>query len=162
MNDEIWKTIPFEPNYEVSNKGNVRNSETKSVKSQRSNRGGYRRVTLYPSGKTYTTHRLVMLTFKNENVKEQIDHIDGDKTNNTLDNLEWVTSQENQRRRSLNPKNKLSYSGEKNAMSKLTEDQARFIKYDHQYLDDDEMAKLFGIKPEQVRRIRKGDRWKHI
>ena len=153
MDNEIWETIPFEPNYEVSNKGNVRNSETKAIKSQRSNRGGYKRVTLYPSGKTYTIHRLVMLTFNNNNVKEHIDHIDGDKTNNTLDNLEWVTCLENQRRRSLQDKNKLSYSGDKNAMSKSTEDQAKFIKYDHPYLDDDEMAALFDIKPEQVRSL---------
>lgn len=40
-------------------------------------------------------HRLVMLAFSKEPMKEQINHIDGDKTNNKIENLEWVTNEEN-------------------------------------------------------------------
>ena len=64
----MWKTIDLEPNYEISDLGEVRNKFTKKVKSLRVDRGGYSRVTLYPSGKTYHIHRLVALAFlKNEN-----------------------------------------------------------------------------------------------
>ena len=59
----MWKTIEFEPNYEVSIFGEVRSKITNHVKSLRLNKGGYSRVTLYPSGKTYSIHRLVALTF---------------------------------------------------------------------------------------------------
>lgn len=63
MNNIQWKTIPFEDMYEVSSTGEVRNRQTLHIKSQRYDRYGYKRVTLYPSNKTYTIHRLVMLVF---------------------------------------------------------------------------------------------------
>ena len=59
------------------------------------NYNGYIRVVI--NNKTYTLHRLVALTFlSNPNNKPQINHIDGNKTNNNITNLEWVTNQENQ------------------------------------------------------------------
>lgn len=61
---EIWKIIPHEQGYEVSSLGRIRNRITLKIKSLRFDRYGYKRVTLYPSGKTYTIHRLVMLTFE--------------------------------------------------------------------------------------------------
>lgn len=95
-----WKTIPFEDLYEVSTTGLVRNIKTGRIKSQRLDRYGYNRVTLYPSSKTYTIHRLVMLTFKPDEKNENINHIDGDKTNNNIDNLEWCTVSHNSKHRS--------------------------------------------------------------
>ena len=95
----MWKTIQFEPNYEVSDLGEIRNKLTLQVKSLRLNKQGYSRVTLYPSGKTYTVHRLVALTFLSEKFEEGlvVNHKDGVKTNNNVDNLEWATNTENMR-----------------------------------------------------------------
>ena len=61
----------------------------------RVNDNGYIRVFIHD--KTYALHRLIALTFiQNPNNKQQVNHIDGNKTNNCLDNLEWVTNEENQ------------------------------------------------------------------
>lgn len=161
---EVWKTIPFENRYAVSNTGKVKNRRTEWVKSLRKDRYGYERVTLYPSGKTHTVHRLVMLTFSPEGEKEglQVNHIDGDKTNNHIGNLEWVTARENSRHRDkyLNPE---KLSGEKNPMAKLTEAEAIQIKYGKfSGLNNREIGDEFGVSSEVVRRIRSGERWTHI
>ena len=92
----MWKTIQTEPNYEVNSKGDVRNKKTNHVKSIRLDRYGYKRVTLYPSGKTYFIHRLVAEAFiPNPLNKPMINHIDNDAENNHVANLEWVTHSEN-------------------------------------------------------------------
>lgn len=62
---------------------------------------GYIQVTIYEDGKQYTkrVHRLVAEVYlSNPNNLSEIDHIDGDKSNNHIDNLEWVTRNENMRR----------------------------------------------------------------
>lgn len=161
---EIWKTIPFEVRYEVSTLGKVRNRSSGWVKSFRKDRYGYDRVTLYPSEKTHTIHRLVMLTYLPGGDAEglQVNHIDGDKGNNALENLEWVTAKENSQHRNkyLNPKKP---SGEDNPMAKLSETEAREIKYGgFDGLNNREIGDEFGVSSEVVRRIRSGERWKHI
>jgi hypothetical protein len=59
----MWNTINEEPAYEVSDDGKVRRIKTKHVKSLRKGKAGYPRVTLYPSGKTHSVHRLVAKAF---------------------------------------------------------------------------------------------------
>ena len=69
---------------------------------QRTNKGGYKAVNLYLNGKmkTYKVHRLVALTFiANPDNKPCVDHIDGNRTNNNVNNLRWVTNSENQMNR---------------------------------------------------------------
>ena len=59
------------------------------------NENGYIRVYIY--NKTYMLHRLIAFAFlENQENKEQVNHIDGNKLNNCINNLEWVTNQENQ------------------------------------------------------------------
>lgn len=164
-NTRIWKVIEFEPVYEVSNFGEVRTIKTKRLRSLRKDRYGYLRVTLYPSSKTYTIHRLVMLTFRKDemiNDKTQVNHIDGNKENNHIDNLEWCNVQENciHRSRVLQLG---AQRGETNPMAKITEDIARKIKYgDFSGMNNREIGDLFNVSSEVVRRIRANERWKHI
>lgn len=110
---EQWKTIEGFCNYEVSNFGDVRLKDTyrKTVTGTRlykgkmiainQQKGGY--LTVYmknDSGvwKTVSIHRIVAKAFiPNPDNKREVNHIDGDKKNNKLDNLEWTTAKENQR-----------------------------------------------------------------
>jgi len=95
-----WKKINDYDNYSVSNEGQIRNDKTGRILKQYGARGGYAQVTLSKDGKTKTkyVHRLVMETFKpNDNPQKftDINHIDYNKSNNSLDNLEWCTHAEN-------------------------------------------------------------------
>ena len=104
--EEVWRDIKgFEGLYQVSNSGKV-----KSLNFHRENRecelkskvtkDGYYETALSKNGKYkyIRTHRLVAMAFcENPNNKNEVNHIDGNKLNNRADNLEWVTSSENQK-----------------------------------------------------------------
>ena len=96
---EEWKPIKdWEKYYEISNFGNVRNIKTRKLLTGDINNCGYHRVCLYHNNKKkkYFRHRLVAEHFL-EKVKDKnfVNHIDGNKANNNVNNLEWVTRKEN-------------------------------------------------------------------
>lgn len=100
---EIWKdVVGYEGLYKVSNLGNVisnrRNYKCGTRYLSSYDKGGYRRVSLVVNcqKKNLLVHRLVAEAFiPNPENKNAVNHIDGCKTNNCVDNLEWVTNQEN-------------------------------------------------------------------
>ena len=100
---EIWRSIKDYPGYEVSNLGRVRsfNFNRVRIKTLITHKPtGYITVYLYKHNKIKNAkvHRLVAQAFiPNSENKPQVNHIDGDKTNNKADNLEWCTPSENQR-----------------------------------------------------------------
>jgi len=84
--------------YTIREDGEVRSRFGRVVR-QRHDGPGYARVELWQngSGKKYLVHRLLAEAFiPNPEGKPQVNHIDGDKANNALENLEWVTQSENQ------------------------------------------------------------------
>ena len=101
---ETWKDIAgYEGLYQVSDFGNVRSLNwgrrgiIRNLYLKKQNRG-YRHVELAKDGvrKAFTVHRLVAEAFiPNPNDYKQINHIDEDKTNNTVMNLEWCTQEQN-------------------------------------------------------------------
>ena len=98
----MWKDIiGWEKYYEISDEGKVRNKLTRHIKVTDRNNCGYHRVTLYnknnyPQKQRFFVHRLVAVHFiNNPNNLEQINHIDSDKNNNCVSNLEWCSAREN-------------------------------------------------------------------
>ena len=90
-------------NYYVTKCGKVFNKKGKELNQQIHNGRSsiYKRVKLYHNGmsKNYRIHRLVALVYlENPDKKKEVDHIDGDTFNNQLENLEWITRSENQKR----------------------------------------------------------------
>ena len=108
---EIWKDIKgYEGLYKISNLGNVLRCKKIKIDSKgrkrifedlilkaNINKNGYKYVNLHNKKKqAYKIHRLVAQTFiPNQENKPQVNHIDGNKENNRVDNLEWVTGKEN-------------------------------------------------------------------
>lgn len=94
---ERWKLIEEAPMYEISEYGDIHNTFTGAPIKQSQNQG-YMCVSLQINGKAHRrrVHRLVALAFiPNPDGKSEVNHIDGNKTNNHVSNLEWCTPSEN-------------------------------------------------------------------
>lgn len=96
---ENWMYIKiFNKEYMISDKGNVWSNKSDKMLKQFDNGYGYLRVSLTKNGKTkqYLVHRLVAETFLSKNSKDQcVNHIDENRKNNCLSNLEWCTYKHN-------------------------------------------------------------------
>lgn len=112
-NKEEWRTIEHWDRYEVSNQGRVRNIKTGHIL-KRSNLEGYLRVTLCKVGKrrNYLVHRLVAEAFL-PNPQEHVDHINRDKHDNRVENLQFVTGVQNVRLQGYRKKNRKYLPGVK-------------------------------------------------
>ena len=93
-----WRKINGFSRYSVSLDGQVKNDETGLILSTSEVTGGYLSVMLSPGRKHKRVHRLVAEAFiPNPLGKEQVNHKDGNKKNNHVNNLEWATVSENER-----------------------------------------------------------------
>lgn len=97
---EVWKQY-LDTKYEVSNLGNVRNKKTKALLSQENTGNGYLCVGLQMNNSVYKktrVHRMVAMTFlefQRTEERNEVDHINGNKADNSVDNLRWCTHKEN-------------------------------------------------------------------
>ena len=93
-----WRTVIEYDRYEVNQFGDIRHKERKRVLTQRPNNGGYLYVNFNIEGhrKNFAVHRIVANAFiPNPNNYPEVNHKDGDRTNNNVTNLEWVSSSQN-------------------------------------------------------------------
>ena len=111
ITDEIWKDIPGHPGYQVSNYGEVRSVDRLikrendkfpylrrgNIIKQQDNGHGYKWVHMGATAKPTYVHRLVLSVFSPYHAPDQTDvnHKDGNKGNNNIENLEWCTRSEN-------------------------------------------------------------------
>jgi hypothetical protein len=99
VNMEVWKDIKeYEGYYQISNFGSVYSVRYKRYRKPRIDQHGYEYIGLNKDGtqKPFFVHRLVANAFiPNPENKAEVNHIDGNKLNNNICNLEWVTHDEN-------------------------------------------------------------------
>lgn len=118
MNEKWYPIKEFEGLYEISNLSNIRSLprngtiNNKKILKQTIDKNGYHTVTLHKNNKTkiFKVHRLMGINFiPNYENKSQINHIDGNKSNNLIENLEWCTPKENIRHSCRTGLTKINY-----------------------------------------------------
>lgn len=156
-----FKEIPgYGHRYLIDKEGNIFSQFTKRLRKQRNVRGYSTITLLHDKGKKFTgVHRLVYETFVGPiPEKMEINHIDGNKSNNSFENLEVVTSSENKLhafRTGLK-----SLTGEKHNNLKLNDQAIMDI------ITSKEMGKVlaekYGVCRSMISRVRHGKAWTHI
>lgn len=160
----IWQDIKgFEGLYQVSTCGNIKSLRSNRILIPVKDKKGYFRVSLYPIGlskrKSKQVHRLVAETYlDNHENKPQVNHVNGIKANNKVNNLEWVTSSENclhAHRTGL-----ASAYGECNGRSKIKHSTVAAIKSCYKHgLTQYQIGELYGLSQSHVSRIIRGVYW---
>jgi len=149
--------------YYVTEDGIIRNNKLlwKGISNK-----GYYYVCMYLNGKNvkFNLHRIIAETYiPNPDNLPQVNHIDGDKLNNRIKNLEWVTNQKN---RDHAIQNGLHFCGEQCEKSKLTESDVKYIRDNyipkHPEFGGIALTKKFGVGNAQISRIVNNKRWKHL
>ena len=169
MMKEIWRKIKGREDYEVSNHGQVRSLKygvRRILVTNKRLAKGYPSVSLCENGeiKECRVHRLVAEAFIPKiDDKPDVNHKDGDRTNNYIGNLEWINKKENYKHavQRLGKDNK----GEKNSQAKLNEKQVRVIRHIlniPNHLPQWKIAEIFKITQTTVSEIATGKIWKHI
>lgn len=163
---EIWRDVDgYDGKYQVSNCGRVRSFKYKMPRIMKLAvlKVGYPSVHLQLGGKSKLMyiHRLVAQAFvDNPEGKPQINHINGDKTDNHAENLEWCTRSENMRHAVA--MGLLKVDGENNHNSKLTDEQARYIRENPDGLNIYELARLFGVDDTTISHVQCGKSYRNI
>lgn len=151
----VYKRLAIE-DYEITKNGQVINKHTGKVVKPQKNGKGYLRVAI--GKKLMFIHRMVAEKYvPNPDNMPQVNHKDGNKENNCVDNLEWVSNQQN-RNHAVNTG--LQIHGERCPWAKLTEEQVDFIRK-HTELSSIELAKVFNVTDSNIRILRRGESWKH-
>lgn len=161
----IWKDIiGYEGLYKISNRGKVFSLKSMLFLKGNVDRYGYLHYLLScrSERKHHTAHRLVAIHFiDNPNNLPQVNHKDGNKLNNKVKNLEWVTGEEN--RKHLFTVLGKSFKGENNPSVKLNTDVVGLIKKDIKSgLSQHLIAKKYFISRSTISMIAIGKIWSHI
>jgi hypothetical protein len=171
MSDLFWKQIEEYPNYSVSNTGLIKNNTSGRILKQTLNKTGYYFLAVAPDGrkgktKCFRVHREVAKAFvPNPDNLPQVNHKDGIKIHNHVDNLEWCTASHNIQH-AVDTGLKVYKRGEDCTQSVLTEE---FIaKIRSMYIPRDKefglraLADKFGMKHNTLSNALNGNTWKHI
>lgn len=159
---EEFKTISAYPNYQISIEGRVRSKKKGHILKWVDNGKGYKTVKLYneskPLGRLCLVHRLVLSTYMPvDNPNLDVNHKDGIKAHNHLNNLEWVTKSENTRHAHL--------TGLFNSRNKLTIKQVKEIKelVAEEFRDTySKIASKYGVKASIINKIALGQLYGYV
>jgi hypothetical protein len=168
--EKATRPIPGYPGYEADNEGNIWSMQHNwrgygpRVLTALQDKNGYLKVRLSINGKRINRkiHRLVCLAFHGQPSPEKplVRHLDGNKHNNSPDNLCWGSHQENEHDAVLNGE---KASGERNGFSKLTEIKVKEIKAMlSNGVSQRKIAKQYGISQRNVSLINQGKGWRSV
>src|SRR3990167_2545331 len=158
---EKWLLVEEYPGYEISDRGRVRRAgQPDRILRPK----GYLRVSITHEGRAArpSVHRLVADTFFGHRPGMQVNHKNGDTTDNRVQNLEWVTSRQNQIHAIEN--GLYGARGEKHGRAKLTEAQVREIRrrYTGEYGQQGAMAREYGVSQALIAKVVRGAVWTHL
>lgn len=177
---EIWKDIPnYEGIYQVSNFGRVKRLQTSFMRKRQGklnlkekelkgtiNFFGYHRVMFYKNskGESIAIHRLVAQLFiENINNKPQVNHIDGNKTNNHVSNLEWCNNSENQLHAWKLGLNRTSDNLDLYRTNcKINKELVKIIREELKTNKSRDIAKKYNLSQSQVSNIKNNKSWKVV
>lgn len=156
------KKIEDFPNYSITRDGRVWSSKRNKFLSPGLAGKGYPMVILWMYGKPYSRliHRLLALAFiPNPENKSEVNHMDGNKQNNYLNNLEWATPHEN---RLHAYRLGLAGSGENHHQAKLKQSEVDYIReqYKSGNYTQTRIAKTFGVSTSIISKIINRVKWK--
>ena len=181
MSREIWKDIKdYEGLYQVSSNGIIKSLPRTIIKrngqhqkrqgkilSPSLDRYGYPKVVLHKNNikKNESIHKLVGVSFLNKKeTQNQINHLDGNKLNNNIKNLEWVSAKDNTQHAIKNGLRNPS-KGSRNGMAKLNEVQVKEIKdilKNYKRGMYAELARKYNVEDHAISNIRNNITWVHI
>jgi len=159
ITEEQWKDVPGYENYKVSSTGRIIGSKGKLL-SPSITADGYYRVSLYKNyrHKSKSVHSVVALAFIGERPDGyHIEHINHDKSNNSIYNIRYCTPRENYDR---GLSDNLYGKGVDHSRVKLSEDEV--IEIYNNKLSQRKLAKEYGISQNMVHRIKSGKNWSHV
>lgn len=167
---ELWKSIPEYTDIEVSSLGrvkkyNTKDKEWKIVQKFAKDRDGYYKCNVHKVEGSTTqqyVHRLIALAFiENPDNKPVVNHIDGNRNNNKVDNLEWVTYRENVLHSYQYGNRKRCKDVPRNTL--LTDYQIEQIDNLRQYYTVNQISKLYNIQYQSLKNIiHKRNRYKRL
>jgi hypothetical protein len=159
---ELWKLIA-DSNYMISNLGRVQNRDTGYIRNCSKNDKGYLHFTVNYLGtqRTLKVHRLVAKSFiDNPFNLPEVNHSDCNKENNTVSNLEWISSRDNISHAVLN--NRFTV-GSAHPKSKLNEkDVIEIRSMLSTGISCSEISKHFNVHWKSIKDIETGKNWKHL
>lgn len=178
MTKAEWQDIPdYEGLYKISSTGEVftvrRQGSNGGIRPCYTDKQGYKRVTLSKNGKTknYLVHTLVALSYLGSRPdSHEVCHKDGDKMNNSVDNLYYGTRSNNSRdsvEHGTHNFLKQNYNGvvqkgEECTWSKLTEDKVKYIKTMKGQKSSRALAKELNVSQGNISAVWSGRSWRHV
>lgn len=163
INGELWHNILGFPGYWINKKGEILGKSNKKLSLSRSTKG-YPQIVLKTKQvkKGFRIHRLVAEYFiynDNPKIKNQVNHIDGNKENNSVENLEWCSNKENHEHKMKNNLN-VALKGSKHHNSILTEDDViNIFKSEEPY---NELMKKYNVSKSTISSIKNRRNWNHL
>lgn len=165
--DANWKSIYIDGNltsYQISDTGMVYNTATGRYLSGSHDKRGYQVVSIYCNHKLYSVkvHRLVAIAFiPNPENKPTVNHLDGNKDNNCVDNLEWATHKENITHAiDTGLRNTSGINSGSNKYDEATVHKVCKLLSEGSGIK--EIAEKLKVSPNLPRRIKYADKWKSI